>query len=316
MYAIVTGAGGFIGSHTAEGLLRLGHRVLGLDCLTPYYDPATKRDNLLTLQAFPRFEFLELDLRTGDLEELFGDADVVYHLAAQPGVRGSWSHGFEVYAQHNIMATQRLLEAARAAEVGRVVYASSSSVYGNAASYPCLETDPQQPFSPYGVTKLAAEQLCCAYAENFGLHTASLRYFTVYGPRQRPEMAISRLIDSALTKTSFPLYGDGSAVRDFTYVGDIARATIDAGLADVPPGEVMNVGGGSPVSISQVVEHVSNAVGAPVPIDQLSTSPGDVGRTGGVTDKARYWLEWEPHVSLLEGIRHQVSARRDTAQAA
>lgn len=309
MNVVVTGVAGFIGSHVADGLLARGHQVRGLDCLTPYYDPLIKWDNLVPLRRHPRFEFEQFDLRDGNIEQAIGDADVVYHCAAQPGVRGSWAHGFEVYAQHNILATQRLLEAARTTDLRRLVYSSSSSVYGNAATYPCHESAPTRPFSPYGVTKLAAEQLCRAYAENFGLETVSLRYFTVYGPRQRPEMAISRLIKSALSGEPFPLYGDGSAVRDFTYVGDIAAATIAAGFAEVPAGTVANVGGGSPVSMAELIDVTSDAVGVPVPIERQPVSPGDVSRTGGDTEHAHRLLEWEPRVPLAEGIRNQIASR-------
>lgn len=314
---VVTGAAGFIGSHVAEGLLRRGHRVVGVDSLTPYYDPERKRANLRILQAHPNFEWLGLDLRTADLLPVVRRAAAVFHLAAQPGVRGSWSTGFDVYARHNILATQRLLEAARETRLRRLVYASSSSVYGNAVSYPCHESDPVQPYSPYGVTKMAGEHLCRAYAENFGLPTVSLRYFTVFGPRQRPEMAASRLIESALTGRPFPLYGDGTAVRDFTYVEDIAEATIVAGLESVPPGTVLNVGGGSPVNVAQLIDLVSETVGTPVPVDRQPASPGDVRRTGGATEGARSLLGWEPRTTLERGIQEQVTAQaRQLATAA
>ncbi|GGI08628.1 NAD-dependent epimerase/dehydratase family protein [Egicoccus halophilus] len=309
MYAIVTGSAGFIGSHVSERLLAQGFDVHGVDCLTPYYDPDVKRGNLRELEANDRFTSVEADLRTADLEELIDGADVVYHLAAQPGVRGSWADGFQRYVEHNVLATQRLLEAARTTDLSRLVYASSSSVYGNAERYPCQESDEPSPHSPYGVTKMSAEHLCRAYADNFGLETVSLRYFTVYGPRQRPEMAASRLIESALTGEPFPLFGDGSAVRDFTYVGDIARATVDAGLADVPAGEVMNVGGGAPVSVAQLIDLVAEATGHEVPVDQHGASPGDVQRTGGDTSRVGEVLEWEPHTDLAEGVRRQVQAQ-------
>lgn len=305
MHAVVTGAAGFIGSHVAEKLLDQGHHVHGLDALTPYYDPEIKRSNVRSLQRRRGFEFERFDLCSGDIEVAVADADVVYHLAAQPGVRGSWAEGFATYARQNIEATQRLLEAARNTSVGRVVYASSSSVYGNASTFPSAEDGPVQPFSPYGVTKMAAEQLVRAYTENFGLPTASLRYFTVFGPRQRPEMAISRLIECAITGQPFPLYGDGSAIRDFTYVGDIAQATVDAGTADLPPGSVMNVGGGSPVSMAELIDVVGEVTGSPVLIEQQASSPGDVQRTGGTTDLVRDRLGWRPTVPLRDGISNQ-----------
>src|SRR4051812_32930977 len=220
MRALVTGVAGFIGSTLAEALVGNGDVVVGVDCFTPYYDAAQKRANLQRLAATKQFTLAEADLRTAELPPLLDGVDVVYHQAGQPGVRLSWASGFAEYDSHNIIATQRLLEGARAAGVARVVYASSSSVYGNAPRYPTSEDDLPQPHSPYGVTKLAAEHLCNLYAANWGVHTVSLRYFTVYGPRQRPDMAMHRLIESALAGTPFPLYGDGSAVRDFTFVDD------------------------------------------------------------------------------------------------
>jgi UDP-glucuronate 4-epimerase len=309
MFAIVTGVAGFIGSHVASTLLDEGHDVLGLDCLTDYYDPSIKRANLRALERSAGFRHLDADLRTAELEPLLDGADVVYHLAAQPGVRGSWQRGFQVYAEHNVLATQRLLEAARSVGVPRLVYASSSSVYGNADTYPCQEGAQVRPYSPYGVTKMAAEQLCTAYADNFGLGTASLRYFTVFGPRQRPEMATSRMIESAVTGTPFPLYGDGSAVRDFTYVGDIARATIDAGMQDLPAGAVLNVGGGTPVTVRDLLEVVEDAVGRAVPVERHEQAPGDVRRTGGDTTAVRTLLDWEPRTGLVDGVRAQAAAR-------
>jgi len=215
---LVTGVAGFIGSHLAERLLKMGHRVRGIDCLTPYYSRQMKESNLSTLTSFNNFEFLEVDLRSGDLAPCLGDVSVVFHQAAQPGVRRSWADGFSEYVSCNIQATQRLLEAARVATLQRFVYASSSSVYGNAVSYPSMETDLLRPFSPYGVTKLAGEHLCMAYAANYGVPTVSLRYFTVYGPHQRPDMAIFRLIQAALGETTFPLYGDGNHTREFTFI--------------------------------------------------------------------------------------------------
>jgi UDP-glucuronate 4-epimerase len=316
MHAIVTGTAGFIGSHVAERLLEHGSHVRGIDCFTPYYDTAIKHRNVAALRRWDRFELVAADLRTAPLDDLLAGADVVYHLAAQAGVRGSWADGFQEYAEHNVIATQRLLEAARRASVRRVVYASSSSVYGNAGRYPTTEDDAPSPFSPYGVTKMAAEQLCCAYAENFGLSTASLRYFTVYGERQRPEMAVSRLIDAALTGRTFPLFGDGNAVRDFTYVGDIARATVDAGTADLPSGVVMNVGGGDPVTMNELITVVADAVGRSVPVERRATSPGDVRRTGGVTDLAARFLGWRPEISLAEGVRRQSSWQAEQLVAA
>src|SRR5687768_16907364 len=206
MRSIVTGSAGFIGSHLVDALLNRGDDVLGIDCFTPYYDRAAKRANLEAALASSSFEFIEADLRVADLVELLHDADLIFHQAAQPGVRLSWSEGFAEYVSHNVLATQRLLDAARAVEARRVVYASSSSVYGQAASYPTSEEQLPRPYSPYGVTKLAAEHLCSLYAETWGVPTVSLRYFSVYGPRQRPDMALHRLIKAGLSGEPFPLF--------------------------------------------------------------------------------------------------------------
>lgn len=310
MPRLVTGAAGFIGSHLAEALVADGHEVVGVDAFTPYYDRAEKEGNLSRLLTDGRFRFVEADLRDADLEPLLDDVDVVYHQAAQPGVRLSWSDGFATYDSCNVLATQRLLEAARHAGVDRVVYASSSSVYGNADAYPVSEADLPRPHSPYGVTKLAGEHLCGLYAANHGLSTVSLRYFTVYGPRQRPDMAFHRLIEGALDQTPFPLYGDGSHVRDFTYVGDIVRANVLAGRADAAPGTVVNVCAGGSTILRDVIDAVSAAVGSTVPVEQHAEQPGDVQRTGGSNDAARRVLGWEPQTALADGIAAQVAWHR------
>ena len=258
MNVVVTGAAGFVGSHLSETLCDQGHTVLGIDCLTDYYDPTEKRRNLSGLRERPGFTFVESDLRTADLSSLLDGASVVFHQAGQPGVRKSWSTGFNDYAEHNVKATQRLLEAAKAVGTPRFVYASSSSVYGNALTYPVVESDLPMPFSQYGVTKLAAEHLCALYAANWGVPTVSLRYFTVYGPRQRPDMAMRRLADAAVFGLPFSLFGDGRQVRDFTFVADVVRANLAAWTADVPPGTVVNIAGGSNAEMSEV-ENLSNS---------------------------------------------------------
>jgi UDP-glucuronate 4-epimerase len=308
---LVTGVAGFIGSQLAEALLDDGQDVVGVDAFTPYYDRWQKDANLTGLQDQERFRFVEADLRDADLEGLLAGVDVVYHQAAQPGVRLSWSDGFATYDSCNILATQRVLEASRRTGVGRVVYASSSSVYGNAESYPVTETDLPRPHSPYGVTKLAAEHLCGLYAANHGLSTVSLRYFTVYGPRQRPDMAFHRLIEGALDQQPFPLYGDGSHIRDFTFVGDVVRANVLAGTADVEAGTVVNVCAGGSTVLGDVIDAVGDAVGSPVPIEQHPEQPGDVRRTGGSNEAARRLLGWEPRTTLADGIAAQVAWHRD-----
>jgi UDP-glucuronate 4-epimerase len=307
---LVTGVAGFIGSVLAEALLAEGHQVVGIDAMTTSYDRTRKEANLSGLRGHERFCFVEADLRDADLDRLLDGAAVVYHQAAEAGVRRSWSDDFATYDSCNVLATQRLLESARRVGVGRVVYASSSSVYGNADSYPVTEADLPRPHSPYGVTKLAGEHLCRLYAANHGLSTVALRYFTVYGPRQRPDMAFHRLIEGALDQQPFPLYGDGSQLRDFTYVGDVVRANVLAGEADAAPGTVANVCAGGATVLRDVIEVVEDAVGAPVQVEERPAQPGEVERTGGSNDEARRVLGWEPRTCLADGIAAQVAWHR------
>jgi UDP-glucuronate 4-epimerase len=307
---VVTGAAGFIGSHLSEALCASGHHVLGIDCLTDYYDTTEKQRNLRGLNELPGFQFAEVDLRSGNLQSLLDGASVVFHQAGQPGVRMSWGSGFSDYCEHNIKATQRLLEAAKTVGTPRFVYASSSSVYGNAASYPTREADLPRPNSPYGVTKLAAEHLCALYTANWGLSTVSLRYFTVYGPRQRPDMAIRRLADAAVIGSPFQLFGDGRQVRDFTYVSDVVAANIAAGFGDVIPGAIVNIAGGSHAVMTDLIELVGELAGAPVDCQRHPKEAGDVHQTGGAIDRAFELLGWEPLVSLREGLAAQVEWSR------
>jgi nucleoside-diphosphate-sugar epimerase len=307
---LVTGVAGFVGSTLADALLARGDRVLGVDCFTPYYERAAKEANLADARRADRFELIENDLRTCDIDALLDGVDVVFHQAAQAGVRLSWSDGFADYDGHNILATQRLLEGVKRAGGTKVVYASSSSVYGNAASYPTDEDDLPQPHSPYGVTKLAAEHLCNLYAANWNVPTVSLRYFTVYGPRQRPDMAIHRLLAAALSGASFPLYGDGSAVRDFTYVDDVVSANLAAADHDCPPGTVVNIAGGSSITMSELLALAADVVGEAPTIDRQPSQPGDVARTGGTIDRARRLLDWKPATDLRRGLTAQTAWHR------
>jgi nucleoside-diphosphate-sugar epimerase len=309
--SLVTGAAGFVGSHLAEALLERGDTVLGVDCFTPYYDGGTKRQNLTPARAHERFEFVDADLRSSDIETLLDDVDAVYHQAAQAGVRLSWSDGFADYVGHNVLATQRLLEAVqRARPTARVVYASSSSVYGNQDRYPTVETDLPKPFSPYGVTKLAAEHLCGLYAENWGVHTVSLRYFTVFGPRQRPDMSIHRLCQAAVDGSTFPKYGDGTQIREFTYVADIVAGNLAAADRDVAPGTVVNLAGGAEITLNDLIALVGDIAGTPVVVDPGPKQAGDSFRNGGAIDRARAVLGWEPQVSLRDGIAAQIAWHR------
>jgi nucleoside-diphosphate-sugar epimerase len=311
MRTVVTGGAGFIGSTLVERLLADGHQVRLVDAFTDYYDPAQKRQNLAAVADHPYLDLIEVDMVRTDLSPIVEGADVVWHLAGQPGVRLSWSDGFVDYDRRNVLATQRLLEACKSNAVPRIVYASSSSVYGNAERYPTLETDRPEPYSPYGVTKLAAEHLCTLYAANWGVPTVSLRYFTVYGPRQRPDMAHHRLIEAALDQKHFPLYGDGQQERAFTFVDDVVQATFLAGVTpDVKPGSVLNVSGGYSCTLAQLIDLVGSIVGRAVPLDRRPPQPGDAHRTGGSTELVRAALGWEATTSLEEGVARQVEWHR------
>lgn len=314
MRTCVTGAAGFIGSNLVDALLAAGHHVTGIDSFTDYYDPAQKRSNLESAGDSAQFRLVEGDVGTTDLDALLDGADVLFHLAAQAGVRLSWEQGFPTYVERNVLATQRLLESARRHRLRRVVYASSSSVYGNAEAYPTGEDALPRPYSPYGVTKLAGEHLCLAYSANWDLPTVSLRFFTVYGPRQRPDMALHRLIEAALDGTSFPLFGSGAQVRDFTDVGDVVRAVVAAATADLESGTVLNVSGGASTSMTELIEIVGDSVGCTIEINRQQAQPGDVDRTGASIERARRLLGWEPAVSLDDGVRCQVAWHRDRRQ--
>ncbi|MGI3781866.1 MAG: NAD-dependent epimerase/dehydratase family protein, partial [Janthinobacterium lividum] len=297
MRALVTGVAGFVGSNLARQLLREGHEVVGIDVLTDYYEVSIKRGNLASIPQ-TGFTFVEADLNTVDLAALLADVDWIFHQAGQPGVRMSWGKDFAIYVRQNIEATQRLLEAAKdAPRLKRLVYASSSSIYGNAERYPTSEEDRPQPVSPYGVTKLAAEHLCSLYASNFGVPTVSLRYFTVYGPGQRTDMAFTRFVRAAVLDDLITIYGTGEQIRDFTFVDDVVAANIAAASTDVPPGTVLNVAGGSNVSVLDTLAILSAANGRPLRVEHTESVKGDVFRTGGDTTKITALLGWRPTVS-------------------
>jgi nucleoside-diphosphate-sugar epimerase len=291
MRYVVTGAAGFIGSHLAEALEGAGHEVVAVDCFTDYYDPALKEEN-----ARGR-EVLRLDLAEDELD--LDGVDGVFHLAGQPGVR-SFGRVFPTYLQRNVLASQRVFETAAAAGV-RVVWASSSSVYGDAESYPTPEDADPRPRSPYGITKLACEHLARAYAVDFGLDHAALRYFTVYGPRQRPDMFMTRVVTALATGGSFELYGDGSQSRSFTYVGDAVAATI-AVMERGASGAVYNVGGGEIASVREAIELLERIAGRTLDVGYGPRQPGDLERTSADTSRIRA-LGWEPRTSLADGLQ-------------
>jgi nucleoside-diphosphate-sugar epimerase len=303
---LVTGAAGFIGSHLCEALTARGHTVRGLDAFTSFYDPSRKHANIQALLDRPDFELVSDDLLTAPLDELLDGVDAVAHLAGEPGVTTSWGPDFERYVDRNVLATQRLLEAAADRGIGRFVYASSSSVYGTGADTLRADGEPR-PASPYGVTKLAAETLVGAYAAAHELPAVSLRYFSVFGPRQRPDMAAHRFIESLLDGRPLTIYGDGRQVRDFTFVDDIVDATIRALFTDLPLGAVLDVASGSPTSVRELVDHLTSLVGVESAlVDETDERRGDVPRTEGDINTARSSLGWSPTIGLRAGLQRQV----------
>ena len=303
MRALVTGVAGFIGSTLAERLLANGADVVGIDSFTDYYPRPVKERNLSALTGQPGFRFLESQIQDADLEGILGDRSHVFHLAAQAGVRKSWGRDFAVYTKNNIEATQMLLEACTHAKatLERLVYASSSSVYGDDTPLPMRENALPQPISPYGVSKLAAEQLCNLYHFNYGVPTVSLRYFTVYGPRQRPDMGFHRFLRATLLGEPITVYGDGEQTRDFTFVADAVSATIAAATRGVP-GRVYNIGGGSRVSINQVLEMIGRVAGRRPVINRDLAQKGDMRHTYADTGLAHTDLGFVPTVGLEEGL--------------
>ena len=308
--SLVTGAAGFIGSHLCERLLLAGQTVIGLDGFADYYPRAVKEANLSALRAHPEFRFIEVDLTRGHLGPMLAEADFIFHQAGQPGVRPSWGKDFDVYVDGNIRATQRLLEAAKgSSRLQRLIFASSSSVYGESRDLPLREESLPRPYSPYGVTKLAAEHLCSLYHANHGLPTVALRYFTVYGPRQRPDMGFHQFIRAALLEKPVVVYGDGEQTRDFTYVTDAVEANWLA-LAPAAVGQVFNIGGGTRCSVNQVLAMLEEIVGRPIPRDHKPPQPGDVRDTWADTTRARQVLGYGPRVTLREGLARQVEWQR------
>jgi nucleoside-diphosphate-sugar epimerase len=305
--ALVTGCAGFVGSHLCEALLARGCRVVGVDCFTDYYSRSLKESNLAGLRRAESFTMLEADLAIAELEPMLEGVDVVFHMAAQPGVRPSFGRGLSAYLRDNIQATQRLLEAAAGCDLRSLVYASSSSVYGDQDVYPAREDAPVRPVSPYGATKVITEQLASAFWRSAGAPVVGLRYFTVYGPRQRPDMAFSRFIGRALSGRPLAVRGDGRQVREFTYVDDVVRATVAAAERG-EHGSVYNIGGGVAVALLDVIALLEELLDGPLEVEFGDPARGDPRRTEADITRAVHDLGYRPSTPLAEGLAHQVKA--------
>jgi nucleoside-diphosphate-sugar epimerase len=302
---LVTGCAGFLGSHLCEELVARGHDVVGVDCFTDYYARSLKEQNLERLSEEPAFTLTSLDLSRDRLNGLLEGVDVVIHLAAQPGVRGSFGAGFERYVRHNVLATQRLLDQVIDRDLAAFVYASSSSVYGNSPLYPTSERMKRRPVSPYGMTKVATEELAGVYYRCYGVPTVGLRYFTAYGPRQRPDMAFTRFLSCALAGEPLPLNGDGNQVRDFTYVADVVAGTIAAACRG-RAGSVYNIGGGTPVRLNDAIAVIADLVGRSLTRSSRPVHRGDPRRTGCDDRCARRDLGFAPATCLRDGLAAQL----------
>ena len=300
--ALVTGAAGFIGSHLCEYLLKKGCRVVGIDNFMDYYPRPIKEANVAGMMQDPNFEFIAENILQLDLSDALGGVDVVFHQAAQAGVRASWGRSFSIYTESNILATQVLLEACRERPVKKFIYASSSSVYGDTDDIPMREESLPRPVSPYGVSKLAGEHWCYLYCKNFGIPTVALRYFTVYGARQRPDMAFHRFFRWALEHKPLRIYGDGEQSRDFTHVEDILEANW-LSFEKAGPGDVFNIGGGARITLNKVFPVLEEIVGRQLEVRYEGVQKGDVRHTLADTTKAMERLGYKPKMRLEDGLR-------------
>ncbi|MFW6316294.1 MAG: NAD-dependent epimerase/dehydratase family protein [Cyanobacteriota bacterium] len=303
---IVTGAAGFIGSHLVEALLEQGKTVIGIDEFNDYYAPQLKRANISKALEHPQFQLIEDNILNLDWNDLLTDTEVVFHQAAQAGVRASWGQTFHFYTERNLNATQVMLEAAKEAKtLTRFVYASSSSVYGNAECLPTPESTCPQPVSPYGITKLAAELLCWQYHQCFGVPATALRYFTVYGPRQRPDMAFHKFLKAAAQEEPIAIYGDGLQTRDFTFISDVIAANLAAAQAPEAIGKPFNIGGGSRVSLSDVIEKMEAITGKTITREYYAKATGDARDTSADISQAQKILGYSPEVDLATGLAQE-----------
>ncbi len=305
MKVLITGAAGFVGSSLAESLLSLGHEVTGLDTLTDYYNPEIKKANIAVARDHSNYSFLSGNILACDLESILEGVEIVYHQAAQPGVRASWGTQFSVYTENNVLATQLLLDACRKHPIKHFVYASSSSIYGDAECYPTPENVLPRPISPYGVTKLAAEHLCNLYRIQYGVPTTSLRYFTVYGPRQRPDMAFNKFIRAILRGDELKVFGSGEQKRDFTYIADAVAANI-AVMEKSVASETMNIGGGASVTVNETIALMEKISGKKALVNRIDVQRGDVTDTAADTSKARKLIGFEPKTDLHEGLEKEI----------
>ena len=305
MRAVVTGAAGFIGSHLCERLLNDGWTVSGIDAFAPTYDAIGRRARVDRLAPHPGYEFVEGDLNLVEMSHMVSEADVVFHLAARPGVRASW-RDFAQASNANILATQRVLEAIAEHPSTRLVFSSSSSVYGQVDEIPVGENRPLAPISPYGVTKASCEALVTAYSSQYEISAVSLRYFTVYGPRQRSDMAFTKWIRAAFLNEPIRVFGDGKAIRDFTYVEDVVEATVLAAGEGVTGHRIYNVAGGSPVNVNDVFEHLGELTRKELDIRHEEPALGDPDRTGGDTTRIEHDLGWHARWPLRDGLASQV----------
>ena len=310
MRCIVTGCAGFIGSNLAEKLLDSGYAVTGIDCFTDFYSRNIKENNLTNLRGRDKFTFQEGNILKIDLKNLLNNTDYVFHLAAQANVHSSWEENFKIYVENNILATQKLLEAAKDCNIKKFIYASSSSVYGDAKTLPTSEEIFPRPMSPYGVSKLAGEHLCYLYGQNFGVLVVCLRYFSVYGPRQRPDMAFHKFIKAALEDREITIYGDGKQTRDFTFVSDVVEATLQAAESGNKMG-IYNIGGGTRVPLNQTVTLLEDLLGKKIRLKYVKKQKGDVQDTCAEISKAKQELGYNPKVSLEEGLKRQIEYQKE-----
>ena len=304
MTCLVTGAAGFIGSHLCRKLIKEGFSVAGIDSFTDSYPKWIKERNIKPLMREKKFKFLSSDLNDLELKKLLSKTDYVFHHAAQAGVRTSWGENFSVYIKNNIEATQKLLEAAKNSRIKKFIYASSSSVYGFCPELPMSETSSLYPFSPYGVSKLAAEHLCFLYFKNYNVPTVSLRFFTVYGPGQRPDMAFHKFFKAIAEDKQITVYGDGNQTRDFTYVDDIIEANFSS-LKNGVPGEIYNIGGGSRKKLEEIFPILESICQKKIKMFREEKQKGDVPHTLADIQKAHKELNYSPQIQLSDGLKEE-----------